>query len=80
MKAVSLRITKFIFRSLYVQLLIHTSVQKALVKAKTAIKLLNNLAQLVEHLTSKPKNASSNPASAQCYVSLKLFLPRNKTF
>ena len=30
-KAVSLRITKFIFKSLYVQLLIHTSVLKALV-------------------------------------------------
>ena len=31
MKAVSLRITKFIFKSLYVQLLIHMSALKALV-------------------------------------------------
>ena len=67
MKVVSLRITKFIFKSLHVQLFIHTSASHQTTK---------HLTQLVEHSTSKPKNVSSNPASAQCYI---FFLPHNKT-
>ena len=39
MKAESSGTTKFVFKSLNVRLVVHTSAQKALVLAKTAIKL-----------------------------------------